>query len=56
MKCKEDSCPKRLYSRPEEGSTTWGIITNKNSHNRRRPPGDRKYVQLTFNLTVSCVR
>jgi hypothetical protein len=29
MKCKEESCPWRLYARPEEGSTTWMIITNK---------------------------
>jgi hypothetical protein len=32
------------------------IITNKNSHNCRRPSGDRKYLQLTSNLIVGCVR
>jgi hypothetical protein len=56
MKYKEVSCPWRLYARPEEGSTTWRIITNKNPHNCRRPPGDRKHLQLTTNLIVGCVR
>jgi hypothetical protein len=56
MKCKEDSCPWRLYARPEEGSTTWRIITNKKPHNYRRPPGDRKHLQLTSNLIAGCVR
>jgi hypothetical protein len=56
MKCKEGSCPWRLYARPEEGSTTWRIITNKNPHNCRRLPGDRKHLQLTSNLIVGCVR
>jgi hypothetical protein len=32
------------------------IITNKNSHNCRRPSGDRKHLQLTSNLIVGCVR
>jgi hypothetical protein len=44
MKCKEESCPWRLYARPEEGSTTWRIITNKKPHNCRRPPGDHKHL------------
>jgi hypothetical protein len=42
MKCKEESCHWRLYARPEEGSITWRIITNKKTHNCRRPSGDRK--------------
>jgi hypothetical protein len=50
MKCKEGSCHWILYARPEEGSTTWRIITNKNPHNCRRPSGDRKHLQLTSNL------
>jgi hypothetical protein len=56
MKCKEESCPWILYVRPENGSTTWRIITNKNSHNCRRPPGDRKHLQLTSNLITGYVR
>jgi hypothetical protein len=56
MKCKEESYPSRLYARSEDGSTTWMIITNKNSHNCRRPSGDRKHLQLTSNLIVGCVR
>jgi hypothetical protein len=56
MKCKEGSCPWRIYVRPKEGSITWGIITNKNSHNCRRPLGDRKHLQLTSNLIAGCVR
>jgi hypothetical protein len=56
MKCKEGSCPWRLYARPEEGSTIWRIITNKNSHNYRRPPRDCKHLQLTSNLIAGCVR
>jgi hypothetical protein len=38
MKYKEERCYWRLYARPEEGSTTWRIITNKNPNNYRRPP------------------
>jgi hypothetical protein len=56
MKYKEGSYPWRLYARPEEGSTTWRIITNKNSHNCRRPPEDHKHLQLTSNLIARCVR
>jgi hypothetical protein len=56
MKCKEESCSSRLYARPEEGSTTWRIITNKNAYNFRRPLGDRKHSQLTSNLIAGCVR
>jgi hypothetical protein len=56
MKCKEESCPWRLYARPEDGSTTWRIITKKNLHNCRRPPGDRKHLQLTSNLIAGCVQ
>jgi hypothetical protein len=56
MKCKEESCPWRLYARPEEISTTWRIITNKNPHNYRRQLGDRKHLQLISNLIVGCVR
>jgi hypothetical protein len=56
MKCKEESCPWRLYARPEDGSTTWRIITNKNPHNCRRPPGDRKHLQLISSLIAGCVR
>jgi hypothetical protein len=56
MKCKEESCPWRLYARPEESSTTWRIITNKKLHNYRRPPEDRKHLQLTSNLITGCVR
>jgi hypothetical protein len=44
MKCKEENCPWRLYAIPEEGSTTWRIITNKNPHNCRRLPGDCKHL------------
>jgi hypothetical protein len=33
-----------------------GSITNKNTHNYRRPPGNRKHLQLTSNLIVGCVR
>jgi hypothetical protein len=56
MKYKEESCSWRLYARPEEGSITWKIISNKNPHNCRRPPGDRKHLQLTSNLIAGCVR
>jgi hypothetical protein len=56
MKCKEKSCPWRLYARPKEGSTTWMIMTNKKPHNYRRPPGDRKHLQLISNLIAGCVR
>jgi hypothetical protein len=56
MKCKEESCPCRLYARPEEGSITWKIITNKKPHNCRRPSGDCKHLQLTSNLIAGCVR
>jgi hypothetical protein len=56
MKCKEESYSWRLYARPEEGSTTWRIITNKNPHNYRRPLGDRKHSQLTSNLIAGCAR
>jgi hypothetical protein len=56
MKYKEESCPCRLYARPEDRSTTWRIITNKKPHNYRRLPGDRKHLQLTSNLIVGCVR
>jgi hypothetical protein len=56
MKCKEESCPWRLYARFEDGSTTCRIITNKNTYNCRRPPGDWKHLQLTSNLIVGCVR
>jgi hypothetical protein len=55
MKYKEESYPWRLYARPEEISTTWKIITNKKPHNYRRPPGDRKHLQLTSNLIARCV-
>jgi hypothetical protein len=56
MKYKEESCHWRLYARPEESSTTWRIITNKNPHNCRRPPGDRKHIQLTSSLIAGSVR
>jgi hypothetical protein len=56
MKCKEESYPWRLYARPEERSIIWRIIINKNSHNCRRPLGDRKHLQLTSNLIAGCVR
>jgi hypothetical protein len=55
MKCKEESCPWRLYVKPEEGLTIWRIITNKNPHNYRRPLRYRKHLQLTYNLIVGCV-
>jgi hypothetical protein len=55
MKYKEGSCPWRLYARPEDDSTTWMIITNKNPHNCRRPPEDRKHLQLTSSLIAGCV-
>jgi hypothetical protein len=55
MKCKEESYSWRLYARPEEGSTTWRIITNQKPHNCRRPPGDRKTL-TTHILIVECVR
>jgi hypothetical protein len=56
MKYKERSCPWKLYARPEEDSTIWRIITNKIPHNCRRPPGNRKHLQLTSNLIAGCVQ
>jgi len=56
MKYKRDSCTWRLYARPEDDSTTWMIIINKNPHNYRRSSGDRKHLQLTSNLITGCVR
>jgi hypothetical protein len=32
------------------------IITNKKPHNCRRPPGDRKHLQLTSSLITGYVR
>jgi hypothetical protein len=53
MKYKEESYPWRLYAmaQPHGGSSQI-----KKPHNCRRPPGDRKHLQLTSNLIAGYVR